>query len=306
MINERKVAEKSLPETGELVQGILFSMLTAIDHFESAEALFEINKRGNAYSLLINGLEEIGRINKLSDLLVGWDKNSKVKEYFSKQKDHILKLESAFGIFSSILNLESTELKINNILSYDGSESAIEFVLKNISKDKAKKYHNLKQNLMYTNFDKQIFSSPYHHLKNIDDETSKLVSSFLKEVFKKLFYVGKSLFPVIFEIVGECYYCEDAKQISNLKKEINRRVKRLMPSIRQVINELVRIECNLSLDDLSKLPKNERPVKLSIEAKELIEKISVLVKGHDKIETINYYPPLKDSAKKYYSQFTNN
>ena len=323
MIIERKRAEKKLPHPGECIQYMWFSILSAKEYFESAKLQFNQKKPPLAIDSFIRGLEELSKIG-IIELLFPWENPEKVKEYKKTQKDHISKLKNLLDCFKKIFVNENDYLKIDykvimSILKGKGVFKTNNFLFKIFSKladnnkyelfdasTVAKKFHKLRLEVAYIDFDNKTAKSPCHSLSKEHIKSFELLTSVFLKVLEGLICLGNESVPFYSKLLRKCYYSQNKNEINYLKKEINRQTKRTLPAIRFCIDNLCKEKTGKSLDELTE--DDKKRIKTDKINKEEIGKIwkeiVELIVGSQEIEDIYFYPPLKKEAKKYYSQFT--
>ena len=325
MIPQRKEAEKMFPKSGELLQGMFFSIFKAMDYFDSAIILFNKNQPAIAVSLFVSGIEELSKAISFFELLFDGQDIKKFNNYQEQQKNHTWKLET---ILCFIRNLTSNK---NSIFSFsfdpkskrnfEDFSTEIKNLLKTLSKfinpKVAQKYHNLRMSISYTDFDGKNVHGPHHDLKEVDLESYKILVRLLKEMLDKLINFCEPIFFIYLKPIRERYSSSDKNRRKFLKQEINRRVNRTLPAGRQYIDKLLKEKFGISIIDSMNSDEQLRKLKNSIEeeskcmtddqkrsfVKEMWKKIISLITCHEQIEEIYFYPPLKDKAKVYYSQF---
>lgn len=310
MIGVRKSEQKKAPQAGEFVQGIVFSVLTAQQHLQAAEILVKADKFTPAFGLFINAAEELGKVTKFADLLVGsWSQPEKIDEYKKKQKDHSWKLTSSLTTLKNMIN----NGKLNLSFTFDGvlkgteGKEPYEHFLSLIDPDAAEKYHKLRLMISYSNFDGQRVSSPHHATENFTPEMLAVTIGLLSALVEAGLRLLDQFLPIFMDPIRECYLETSPKRISNLKQEINRRVNRTMPVFRKYFDTLLRSKVNKGLDEIDSLDKDELATHLKDEnVKAHIKKMAELIVSHEEIEEVFFFPPLKDSAKAYYSELIEN
>ncbi|MGZ3712279.1 MAG: hypothetical protein ACXVBE_11015 [Bdellovibrionota bacterium] len=124
MFTVRQRAEKLRPEPGEVLQAIFFAYFTALERFKGTEELYNKKMPVPAFGLLIHGIEELGKISKLRDILIKWQEQEKTKNYEEKLKNHSWKINSAISFFREFIKRSSVNLSIKaaiigRLISYD-------------------------------------------------------------------------------------------------------------------------------------------------------------------------------------------
>ena len=329
MISQRIQAEEMCPKPGELLQGVFFSIFKAQEYFDSAIILFNNNQPAIAISSFVSGIEELSKAISFLDLLFDWQDIKKTNDYKEKQKEHIWKLES---IFHPIRSFISNKKNLFNFSSDSELKKAFHCLpveiqnLLNLLSDLftnpkvAEKYHNLRMSISYTDFDGKNVNGPHHNFKEVDLESYKVLVSVLKEALDKLINFCEPIFPIYLEPIRERYSSSDKNRRKFLKQKINRRINRTLPAIRQCVDKLLKEKFGVSIIDSIDSDEQLRKLKNSIEEelkcmtddqkklfiKTVKEEIIKLIISHEQIEMIYLYPPLKDKAKIYYSQFNIN
>ena len=326
MIPQRKQTEKMFPKHGELLQGVFFSIFKAQECFNSAIILFNNNQSATAISLFVSGIEELSKAISFLNLLFDWQNIRKVNNYKEKQKKHIWKIESIFHPIRSFISNKKNLFNFSSDSELKKAFHCLPFEIQSLltllsdlltNPKIAEKYHNLRMSISYTDFDGKNVNGPHHNFKEVDLESYKVLVRLLKEALDKLIDFCEPIFPIYLGAIRERYSSNDKGRRKFLKREINRRVTRTLPAIRQYVDKLLKEKFGISIIDSMDSDEQFRKLKNSIEeelkcmtndqkksfTKEAKKDIIKLIIGHEKIEMIYLYPPLKDKAKVYYSQF---
>ncbi|AHI06539.1 hypothetical protein BDW_10195 [Bdellovibrio bacteriovorus W] len=304
MIQVRKQEEKKRPKPGELLQGIFFSLWTAIEHLEGANTLIKDKKPLPAFGLFIGAIEELGKISKFADLIISWSEPHKIQEYKKKQKDHVWKLTSALELVKKLIQDGKIEITIKgNLSSFESfGQDPLNFLMSLIDPEAAEQYHKMRLDIAYSNFDGQRVFSPYHSINSLSPENLEIAIPFLQGYLDTISKACDVLLPIYVGPIRECYLERDLQKINTLKNEINRRVYRTLPAIRKHIDTKLIKNFGIGLDEIEadkagNFYKSEDPM---AELREVLH----LIISHDKIEEIFFFPPLKESAKEYYKSLT--
>jgi AbiV family abortive infection protein len=307
MLAERKKAESLRPRPGEIVQGIFFALFTSHHHLKAAELLLGDGNALSGYGQLINAIEELGKVKPLANILVNWMEPHKAEQFKNQQKNHEAKIEFALQMFQAILSKSDASIRISSAIedTKSGSE-AVECVLRLVDPDAAESYHKLRLITQYSNFDGKRVESPFYHAHKISGDGCLFIASSLRKALDKVFEFCSKFLPIFFDPIRECFYCIEQKKIGPSKFEINRRIERTLPAMRKHLDTWLEANTGLDIEKWSELPDGKRVIpKLPQEdIAEHVRSIARLITGSEEIELVYFYPPLKDSAKLYYSSFT--
>jgi AbiV family abortive infection protein len=302
----RKEYASTRPEVGEIFQSIVFSLINSQNNFEVASTLSEKNPT-SAFSSFIGGLEEFGKFITLSSAIIEWKSDEKLKEFENKKTKHTWKLTTALEFLAKFKKSRAVKLSAEIITDKPQTHLQILNKLSEIfSPESAHKLHELRLKSMYVDFESKMATSPYHSMNEIDPIIIKILSAIFAGVFKNLINaVTQSIVPELFKLVNKVYYETNNNEIKITKIEINRQVNRILPSIRKVICEIQMKKENIyGVDWFNKHYDKIDQIKFDntdLNAENIISKINNLVSGHDEIDLIYFYPPLKESAHKFYS-----
>lgn len=308
MIRIRKDLAKRRVPPGEAAQGIVFSLLTSIEHLKGAKQLFETKQVIPAYVALISGVEEIGKAREFFEILTDWQDFDRGKRFSKNKKNHQLKLSTAVEILDIFVSRKSIDVRVSGIFAdYFGSETLTGVLVKGPNSKAAKILHDTRMAIAYTDFDGKFVSGPAVALSKINVPLCQATAAILVGGIQKLLKILDHFFPIYMPLIRECYGSSDPKRVKALKSEINRRVERTMPAIRATIEPLYIAHAgkdfskSVELSPEEQAKWNEFASRLDIRA--IIKDVAELIVSHRKMNKHHIFPPLKDWAKEYYKRW---
>lgn len=293
----RKKEKNRHPKSGELCQGILFCLLSAIEFQEASALLFAEKKYRIAITMMTLGFEELGKIKLYIEALISWQKSENVTKLYKTQFEHAVKLSNALG-FVSILLSNTTSIRLEGSLFTEilKGRDPIEFLLGLVSEELAQQYHLRKIKLMYVEFDGQRANSPHAALTlmstTLCENLNHLSLNLLKESLKSM----RKFLPIFMELGDQCYIEKDPVKLQTLKKEFNRRIDRAKPAIYKIVND--KTQEQLGKDFWEVTPEEISKSFKSIS--ELGSELSKLILSKEPFEEKYLFPPLNEAAKAYY------
>jgi AbiV family abortive infection protein len=307
ILEKRKQRERNEAKAGEVIQSIFFAFMNGREKLKAAKTLFDSDQPNEAINTLTLALEEFGKVKGLSKLISSWKDLDRFQKYKDVEANHPIKLESFLSLFCKLAPEGNLSINLKGAIAKAAKdEDPLAIIIKFTDARAAERYHKTRMALLYSKFDGKIASSPYHYHKHIDKESCIFLTDLILKVSDKLFELSQKLLPIYIDLLTELYFETDQNRIANLKREINRRVRRTLPAFRHYGNSLLLEKYGVSIDQWTTHPEKNKMTdifsKSSIELH--LKEICTLVKGHKKIDEVFFYPPLKDEAKDFYQSMS--
>jgi hypothetical protein len=306
MISQRKAIQRTVTPPGECIQGIYFSLRTGLKHFEASSILFEKNIPIFAYGHFITGIEELGRIPKFAEMLRHRGRPEIAHEYEARQRGHAFKLMSAFEVLIKMFENKSSEFKLWVALKdVANGHDPVHSFLEHFNSKSAEKYHELRMSTGYTGFGNLEVTSPFHAMGAIEANVIISICDLLRQVISLLLDKLEKFLPNETHLLDACYFETDKKKARVLKREINRRVNRVMPALLKCADEWSEKHLGVGIDEWDSADHASLDAYKMSDMIALLRDIRELFTSHREIEEIYFYPPLKGRTKKFYSKVSN-
>ena len=264
------------------------------------------NKKLESVFLLLNMIEVMNSLSlseKPESEISNYEQVEMVLFWEEGRLDWGINPNKEYSKTQKIFHKQQTLLS-KDLLPNDQKDVDVNNLIKTWKTKLSTKYHKLRLSTSYINFKDKTVSSPYHCLQEVNIESYKSSALMLKKLLNLLMQKAECYLPIYLKPIEECYYSSDKNKIRTLKREINRRVKRTLPAVRLCTDYLYKRHTGKGIDEcFEKEMKGIQKIQIK-DWPAIIKKVGNLIVSNEKIEEIYYYPPLKEKAKIYYSQFS--